>query len=196
MRNLLTELWKLLLITIIGVAGSVTLGLMMHGIDVFGPSRPDFAYVAFGASGAFILAIYHLRGLSNTITAAVCISAVQFVVATVWLPTLNSVIWSFGVNLPVVWLAFLFERKLATFHWGKFAVVGIVYGVMFVLLTLLVGVLRSMEAMPALVFRENFLDGFLIGLGMGLGVQAAEAFLQSLTHAKQGDKAKPHPGAA
>jgi hypothetical protein len=193
MKNLLTELWKIALITFIGVAGSVTLGLMMHGIDVFGPGRAEFAYVAFGASGAFILAIYHLRGLSNTITAAVSISAVQFVVASVWLPTLNAAIWSFGVNLPVVWLAFLFERKLATFHWGKFVVVGIVYGAMFVLLTLLVGILRSLETMPAVVFRENFLDGFLIGLGMGLGVQAAEAFLQSLTHVKKGEEGKKTP---
>ncbi|HMK39888.1 MAG TPA: hypothetical protein VK569_11135, partial [Bacteroidota bacterium] len=152
MKRFLTELWKLALITAIGLAGSLTLGLMTHGIDVFGPGRPDFAYVAFGASGAFILAIYHLRGLSDTITAAVSISAVQFVVASVWLPVLNAAIWSFGVNLPVVWLAFLFERKLATFHWGKFVVVGIVYGVMFVLLTLLVGVLRNMmDAMPAMV---------------------------------------------
>ena len=186
MKSLLTELWKIALITIIGLAGSVTLGLMMHGSDVFGPSRADFAYVAFGASGAFILAIYHLRGLSNSITAAVCVSAVQFVVSTVWLPTLNSAIWSFGVNLPVVWLAFLFERKLAAFHWGKFVVVGFVYGVMFVLLTLLVGVLSSINTVPAMVFRENFFDGFLIGLGMGLGVQGAEAFLESLAHVKRG----------
>jgi len=193
MKSMLTELWKLALITIIGIAGSLTLGLMAHGNDVFGPGRPEFAFVAFGASGAFILAVYHQRGLSNTITAAVCVSAVQFVVATVWLPTLNAAIWSFGVNLPVVWLAFLFERKLATFHWGKFAVVGIVYGAMFVLLTLLVGVLRNLETMPAIVFRENFLDGFLIGLGMGLGVQAAEAFLQSLTHIREGDKGKQIP---
>jgi hypothetical protein len=196
MKNLLAELWKMFLITIIGVAGSVTLGLMMHGIDVFSPSRAEFAFVAFGASGAFILAIYHLRGLSNTVTAAVSVSAVQFVVASVWLPTLNAAIWSFGVNLPVVWLAFLFERKLASFHWAKFVVVGIVYGVMFVLLTLLVGVLRSLESMPAMVFRQNFFDGFLIGLGMGLGVQAAEAFLQSLVHPKPPERGKQLPGEA
>jgi hypothetical protein len=137
-----------------------------------------------------------LRGLSNTITAAVSISAIQFVVATVWLPTLNAAIWSFGVNLPVVWLAFLFERKLATVHRGKFIVVGIVYGVMFVLLTLLVGILRSVETIPALVFRENFYDGFLIGLGTGLGVQAAEAFLESLTHDRKGEKPKHLPSKA
>jgi len=180
MKDFFSQLWKVVLITLIGLAGSITVGLMMHGVDVFSPSGADFAYVAFGASGGFIFAIYHVRGLSGTITAAVCASAVQFVVASVWIPTLNAVIWSFGVNLPVVWLAFLFERKLAQFHWGKFVVVGVVYGAMFVLLTLIVGVFRGIGGLPALVFRENFLDGFLIGLGMGLGVQAAEAYLQSL----------------
>lgn len=185
MKTVLIQILKIVLITLIGLAGSVTVGLMMHGIDVFSPGKADFAFVAFGASGAFIFAIYHLRGLANAITAAVSISAIQFVVSTIWLPTLNSVIWSFGVNLPVVLLAFLFERKLAAFHWGKFTVVGVVYGVMFVLLTLLVGVLLSTGSMPASVFRDNFLDGFLIGLGMGLGVQAGEAFIDSLkSHSK------------
>lgn len=180
MKDFLSLLWKLVLITAIGLAGSVTLGLMMHGSNVFQPNGPEFAYVAFGLSGAFIFAFYHVRGISNTVTAAVSVSAVQFVIATVWMPTLNSIIWSFGVNLPVVWLAFLFERKLSVFHGGKFIVVGVVYGTVFVLLTLLVGVLQSVSTMPASVFRDNFVDGLLIGLGMGLGVQGGEAFIHSL----------------
>jgi hypothetical protein len=183
MKDLISMLWKLALITIIGLAGSTTLGLMMHGSDVFVPIGPEFAYVAFGLSGAFIFAFYHVRGLSNTVAAAVSVSAVQFVIATVWMPTLSSVIWSFGVNLPVVWLAFLFERKLSVFHGGKFIIVGVVYGTMFVLLTLLVGVLERVSSMPAVVFRDNFVDGLLIGLGMGLGVQGGEAFIHSLDSA-------------
>jgi hypothetical protein len=183
MKNVLSLLWKLALITVIGLAGSITLGLMMHGSNVFDPLGPAFAYVAFGLSGAFIFAFYHVRGLSNTVAAAVSVSALQFAIATVWMPTLNSIIWSFGVNLPVVWLAFLFERKLSSFHWGKFVVVGVVYGTMFVLLTLLVGVLKSVTSMPAAIFRDNFVDGLLIGLGMGLGVQGGEAFIHSLSSA-------------
>jgi hypothetical protein len=183
MKDLVSMLWKLALITIIGLAGSTTLGLMMHGSEVFVPIGPEFAYVAFGLSGAFIFAFYHVRGLSNTVAAAVSVSAVQFVIATVWMPTLSSVIWSFGVNLPVVWLAFLFERKLSVFHGGKFIIVGVVYGTMFVLLTLLVGVLERVSSMPAVVFRDNFVDGLLIGLGMGLGVQGGEAFIHSLDSA-------------
>lgn len=180
MKDLWTQLWKLFVITAIGLVGSITVGLMMHGSGVFEPGGASFGYVAFGASGAFIFAFYHVKGLSNAITAAVSVSALQFVVSSIWMPTLNSVLWSFGVNLPVVWLAFLFEHKLSVFHGGKFVVVGIVYGTTFVLLTLIVGVLRSVTTMPAATFQENFIDGLLIGLGMGLGVQGGEAFLHSL----------------
>ena len=71
-----------------------------------------FAYVAFGLTGAFIFAFYHVRGLSEAITAAVCTSAVQFIVATASMPVLYSGFWSFGVNLPVVWCR-LFVRTIA-----------------------------------------------------------------------------------
>ncbi len=180
MKNLLTQFWKLVVILLIGLAGSITLGLLRHGGFIFDPQRAEFGYLAYGFSGAFIFAFYHIRGLSDSITAAVSISAVQFVIATVWMPTTSAVVWSFGVNLPVVWLAFLFERKLAVFHGGKFVVVGVVYGATFVLLTLVLFVVQKASTMPAEVFRDNFLDGLLIGIGMGLGVQAGEAFLHSL----------------
>ncbi len=183
MKEILMQVWNLIVITAIGVVGSITVGLMMHGSDVFAPGGASFGYVAFGVSGAFIFAFYHIKGLSNAITAAVCVSAVQFVVSTVWMPTLYSVVWSFGVNLPVVWLAFLFEHKLSVFHGGKFVVVGVVYGSVFVILTLLVGLFQNVTTMPAIAFRENFIDGLLIGLGMGLGVQGGEAFLTSLESA-------------
>jgi len=180
MKSAFIQLGKFVLIGFIGVVGSVTLGLMMHGIEVLKPEGINFAYVAFGASGACVFAVYHLRGLSASLGAAIIVSTIQFLAASTWLPIRNSFVWSFGVNLPVVWLAFLFERKLAVFHWGKFIVVGLVYGVMFVLLTLVVGLLQGVEAMPAAMFQQNFLDGMLIGLGMGLGVQGAEAFIHSI----------------
>jgi hypothetical protein len=180
MKNTFTQLWKLCLITVAGLLGSMTVGLMMHGSEVFDYMGINFVYVSFGLSGAFIFAFYHIRGLSNSITAAVSISTIQFIIATTWMPTLNSIIWSYGVNLPVVWLAFLFERKLAAFHWGKFFIIGLVYGTMFVLLTLIVGALQKISYMPPVVFRDNFIDGLSIGLGMGLGVQAGEAFIHSL----------------
>jgi len=184
MKAISGQLWKLALITLTGVLGSITVGLIMHGTEVFNYKNIYFAYVAFGLTGAFIFAFYHVRGLSEAITAAVCTSAVQFIVATASMPVLYSGFWSFGVNLPVVWLAFLFERQLAMFNWGKFIVIGLVYGTMFVLLTMIVGVLQNVSAMPPSMFRDNFLDGLLIGTGVGLGVQAGEAFIDSIQKPK------------
>jgi hypothetical protein len=182
MRITVRNITILLSITIAGVAAAAIVGLMTYGGAIFTPSSPGFSFLAYGLSGGFIFAFYHVRGLSETITTAVIVSTVQFIAATTWITLTNAVIWSFGVNLPVVVLAFLFERKLAPVRQAKFVIVGLLYGGMFVLLTLVSGVLVGLQDMPAVVFRQNFVDGLLIGLGLGIGVQVAEAFLHSVEH--------------
>jgi len=179
MKLTFSNMLILLLITLTGLVGSVVVGLMSYGHEVFDTGSVGFSFFAYGLSGAFIFAFYHVRGLSETITTAVVVSAIQFAISTTWITVLHAAIWSFGVNLPVILLAFLFERKLAALKWARFLVVGIVYGSMFVLLRLFVTVLAGVEQMPAQVFRENFLIGLLIGIGLGIGVQGGEAFMHS-----------------
>ncbi len=182
MSKYLDQALKLVLVTCTGLAGSVVIGLMRYGSEVFQLQNVGFSFVSYGLSGAFIFAFYHVRGLSETITAAVVVSAVQFAASTAWISVLNAAIWSFGVNLPIILVAFLFERKLAPFRQFKFVVVAVLYGAMFVLLTLLVSWLTGTGLVSAAIFRENFLDGLLIGLGLALGVEAGEAFSHSLEH--------------
>lgn len=188
MKHWFGQLWRLVLITFLGFAGGMIAGLMTYGGEIFDPQSAGFAYyIIYGLSTAFIFAFYHIRGLSNTITAAVSVSAIFFVLAALWMPVLNAAIWSFGVNLSVVVMAFLFERKLAYFKQWKFIVIGIIYGGVFVLLTLLVGILTKVVAMPPTLFQRNFLDGLWLGLGLGIGVEIAESIIHSLDlhrHAK------------
>jgi hypothetical protein len=179
MKLTANNILMLLLITLAGVAGSVVMGLVTYGDEVFDTGKVGFSFLSYGLSGGIIFAFYHVRGLSESITVAVTVSAIQFVIASTWITILNSAIWSFGVNLPVVVLAFLFDKKLAALKWGRFFVVGIVYGSVFVLLYLLVAALQGIEDMPANVFRQNFVDGLLIGIGLGVGVQGGEAFMHS-----------------
>lgn len=180
MKTMFGQFWRLGLITILAVAGSIIAGLLKYGSTVLNPMDIGFAFVSFGLSGGFVFAFYHVRGLSSTITAAVSVSAVQFVASSFQLPIINAAIWSFGVNIPVVVLAFLFERKLAGLKQWKFVVVGVTYGAMFVLLTLIVGLITRVEHMPASVFQENFMDGLFLGLGVGIGVEIAESFVHSI----------------
>jgi cadmium resistance protein CadD (predicted permease) len=96
------------------------------------------------------------------------------------MPVLNSVIWSFGVNLSVVVIAFLFERKLANFKQWKFIFVGVFYGAVFVLLTLSVALLTKVQALPPAVFQKNYLDGLWLGLSLGVGIEIAESIIHSV----------------
>jgi hypothetical protein len=181
MKQWLGEMWRLLLITSLGFAGSLIAGLMIYGGGIFIPESAGFAYyILFGLSTSFIFAFYHVRGLSNTITAAVSTGAVIFVLASFWMPVLNAAIWSFGVNLSVVVLAFLFERKLAYFKQWKFIVVGVVYGAIFVLLTLSIGILTKVASLPPELFQKNYLDGLWLGLSLGIGIEIAESIVHSV----------------
>ena len=182
MRKYIAQLYKLILLTAMGSGASIVIGLMMYGGEVFSLSSIGFSYVSFGLSGAFIFAFYHVRGLSETITAAVVVSAIQFAVSTAWITILNACAWSFGVNLPLILVAFLFERKLAPFRQFKFVVVALIYGAMFVVLTLLVAWWTAGSLLPAAVYRQNFVDGLLIGLGVALGIEAGEALIHSIEH--------------
>ncbi len=182
MRLTLRNLVILSIITVAGVAGSTVVGLMIYGAGIFDTTSPGFSFVAYGLGGGFIFAFYHVRGLSETITTAAIVSAVQFAIASLWIKPLNAAIWSFGVNGPVVVLAFLFERKLSYLRQAKFVAVGLLYGAMFVILTLVCGLLIGLHDMPAVIFRQNFVDGLFIGLGLGIGVELGESFVHSIEH--------------
>jgi thiamine transporter ThiT len=173
---------QIIALTLSGTAGAIVLGLLAYGTAVFDPTSAGFSFVSFGFSTSLIFAFYHVRGLSDTMTAAVIVSAVQFIAASAYVAMLRAVLFSFGLNVPVVVLAFLFERKLASMRAFRFVFVAMTFGGMFVLLTLIVDVLSGATGLPASVFQQNFIDGVMLGLGVGLGVAAGEAFLASLAH--------------
>ncbi len=73
MKLSVNNILMLFLITLLGVAGSVVVGLMMYGSGVFDTKSVGFSFLAYGLSGALIFAFYHVRGLSEAITAAVAV---------------------------------------------------------------------------------------------------------------------------
>jgi hypothetical protein len=179
------DLFVLSFMTLIGVMGSGLMGLLAYGGEVLNYTSPAFAFLSFGLSGAFIFAFFHTRGTSEAITVAVVVSTVQFGLSLGWIKPINAVIWSYGVNIPVVVLAFLFDGSLARFRNARFLFIGALYGAGFVALSFFTAWIGGVETMPADVFRSNLLDGVLIGCGLGIGVEAAEMLVRSL------DKSSP-----
>jgi hypothetical protein len=179
MKRFLTQVATLAAIAAAGTFGAVLVGLLAYGTNVFEPQSPGFLFVSYGFSGALIFAFCHVRGLSEAITAAVVVSAAQFAVGSASITLLRALVFSFGLNIPVIALAFVFERTLARHRRLRFVVVGLTYGGMFVFLTLLTDLLAGPAGIPAAVFRENFVDGLLLGIGLALGVDGGEALTGS-----------------
>ena len=182
MKAIAGQILRILLLVIGGLLGAVVVGLLVYGSELFDLTSPGFAFVSFGFSGALIFAFYHVRKLSEAISAAVTISAVQLIAAIPYVGMPHGIIFSFGLNIPVIILAFVFERKLATRKYLKSLFVALTYGAMFVLLTYLVQVIRGVSVISPEMFRDNFRDGLLLGLGIGLGVQWVETILHSFEH--------------
>ncbi len=181
MKNLAGNLWRLILITLLGFIGSLIPGLMKYGGEIFDPLTVGFAYfILYGLCTSFIFAFYHVRGLVSTIGIAFLVGALIFIITPSWMPTINSVVWSFGVSLSVIFIAFLFERKLADFKRWRSIFVGLFYGAIFVLLTFLMGIFVNVTVIPAETFQKNFVDGLLLGLCVSLGVDLAEVLIRSI----------------
>lgn len=181
MKKFLSELWRLVLITVLGGMGSMIAGLMVYGGEVFEPLSSPFAYyIAYGITSACVFAFYHVRGLSNTISAAMVIGVILFLTITFLMPVKQALIYSFGVTVSVILLAFLFERKLSYLRQWKFIVVGIIFGELFVLLSLFSMLGTTGATLAAEVFQHNFLDGLWMGFGLGIGVEIAESLIHSV----------------
>ncbi|MBP8975678.1 MAG: hypothetical protein KBG83_03075 [Bacteroidetes bacterium] len=181
MKKFLSELWRLVLITALGEAGCLVAGLMVYGGGVFDPLSAPFAYyIAYGVSSALIFAFYHVRGLSNSISAAMVVGVILFASITFIMPVKHALIYSFGVTISVILLAFLFERKLSNLRQWKFVLVGIIFGELFVLLNLFSLIGTPGASLAAEVFQRNFLDGLWMGFGLGIGIQIAESIIHSV----------------
>jgi hypothetical protein len=181
MEKNIQELWRLLLIIILGTAGSMIAGLMVYGGKIFSIMDTSFDYyIAYGFCSSAIFSFYHVRGLSNTISVSMVFGSVLFVGISFIMPILHAAIYSFGVTTAVILLAFLFERKLAYLKHWKFIAVGIIFGELFVLLNLISLVLAGAKDLLPEMFQRNFLDGLWMGFGLGLGVESAESIIHSV----------------
>jgi hypothetical protein len=192
MKQWLEEIWRFILIAILGFIGSMVAGLLNYGGSIFNPQSAGFAYyIVFGISTALIFAFYHMWGLTPTIVGALGISTALFIIIAVFVPfwpILNLAFWMFAVNMSVVVLAFLFERKMSYFKHWKFIVISIIYGSVFVLLTLIVGMFKGTTMISAEIFQKIFIDGIVLGVGLGIGIEIAESIVHSVDFHRQAKK--------
>ncbi len=182
MTRRMEQLAKLFFLTLMGALGAMLAGLIRYGGTIFMFSDPGFLFVSFGISGALMFAFYHLRGVSEAITASVIMSAVQFMTTTHWTNETAGLIWSFGVNTPALLLVYLFEKRFSLSRQLKTIVVASGYALILGFLTMTIMAIQQTESLAGFVIMQNCIDGFLLGLGLVAGITAGEMLLDALDH--------------
>jgi len=160
------------LLFVLGAAGSIGVGYLWAGTDIFLIQKTAAGFFYDGLGCAFVFALHRWRGLIPALGAAMLLSLIWgFLASSLFLTVfIHSVLMMFSAALvsDLMW-GKIFTRLL----FGKFIYTAIVLSAASLVGTLVLIVIYSLD-----LFRDmmvtNTAQGFLVGLGLGLGLEIAE----------------------
>ena len=166
---------SVLLYVIAGIAGSIIVGFISFGPRIFIYTLPAFHFILVGVAGAIIFAAVRFY---NKWTAALAVLILAFILMVI-LKILRipqfvfQIIWAIAAGYLIFAMACLYRTKLGKLPIGKFIIVGIALGILYIALTygrfMMLGVPATyLSLKPSAIF------GFLIGCGIGVGIEVGE----------------------
>lgn len=162
-------------IILLGTLGSVLVGLIRFGTDVFFWRNPEFQFLTFGFGSAVLAAICSRKGFLVTLLSVLPIAAVCSIPS-------RKLFWYGFINAALffAFAAYLFEsvweRLRGRVGFGKFLVLGFLFAIFELAKTPLLAFAAGAQDVLYQTGFNALLKG-LLGLGLGLGVELAEFFL-------------------
>jgi len=163
------------LIIILGTLGSVLVGLIRFGTDVFYWRNPEFQFLTFGCGSAVLAAICARKGFYVTLLNVLPIAAVCSIPS-------RKLFWYGFINAALffAFAAYVFgsvwERLSGRVGFGKFLVLGFLFAIFELAKTPLLAFAAGAQDVLYQTGFNALLKGML-GLGLGLGIEFAELFL-------------------
>ncbi len=166
------KIFQAFLLFVLGAAGSIGLGYIWAGEDIFMIQKTAAGFFYDGLGCAFVFALHRWRGLTVALGVALLLSLIWgFMASDLFLTVfVHSALMMFSAALvsDLMW-GKIFSRLL----FGKFIYTAIVLSAASLVGTLVLTVVYSLD-----LFRDmmvaNTAQGFLVGLGLGLGLEIAE----------------------
>lgn len=175
----------ILLYLITGMAGSIIVGLISFGSKIFIYSLPAFHFILVGVAGAIIFAT--VRFFKKWIAATVVLVLALLLLITFKLTQspqfVFQILMAITTGYTIFAMACLYRTKLGKLLIGKFVLVGLALGILYVALAY--GRFISL-GMPATYSSLRFFAvfGFLIGCGLGVGIEIGELLYRLLLREK------------
>jgi hypothetical protein len=160
---------------LLGTLGSVLMGLIRFGTDVFYWRNPEFQFLTFGFGSAVLAAICSRKGFYVTLLNVLPIAAVCSIPSRklFWYGFVNA---AFFFGFAAYLFGSVWERLRGRVGFGKFLVLGFLFAIFELAKTPLLAFAAGAQDVMYQAGFNALLKGML-GLGLGLGIELAEFFL-------------------
>jgi hypothetical protein len=163
------------LLFVAGTIGSLFVGMLWSGAQVFDIEQTAAAFLFNGLGCALVFALDRWHGMWGAMGTSVVLSVAFGVFAgDYFVPVF---IYSLLMMFASVCVSeYMWGKTFPKLQFGRFLNTAIVFAAVALLTTLIAVVMQSVPLLGGLLVRNTF-QGFLIGVGLGLGLEAAEMFI-------------------
>jgi len=161
-----------ILFIVFGTLICIAAGLIVFGKLIFSPKSPLFQFISYGVAGSVTFALLQSKRYYETL-----IINILLFFATYWLTGAQFFITHLLYYLSIVIAMYVYSKfvfiKFSQIKAIKPIIAGILLSILFLLITLILAFVYSVEAGQYSPFI-NMPVGFLIGFGLATGFEIAE----------------------
>lgn len=161
-----------IIFTIIGTISCLLLGITFFGLEVFDIKSPFFQFVVFGLIGSISFILFKLKRYRDTLF----ILALLLLFEILWLGSKYPITHTLGY-LSVVISTYIYTKyffnKIQGVKYARPLILASLFAIFFVIVTFALNFIYQASQGNLFPFK-NMPVGFLIGLGLGIGIELSE----------------------
>jgi len=167
----------LILIILMGTVGSTFFGILTFGKEVFNPDLPGLQFPAFGAIGSAVFALLKYGRQRDAVFVAIILGFFNVVIVDFRDMTfmITYIVYFISVYLSILLFVKKFYLSLKVNIVARPLVLSSILAIAFEICTIICWNIFSHDV-PKLYILRNMPIGFLIGLGIGGGIEVADRF--------------------
>ncbi len=178
---------KFIITAALPAAFSIALGIFLFRSNAFNKLESGFQFVSFGVIGGIIYSSFRFLGRLKAVGIAVLLLVLDEVL-------LHSTYWSFILDLTLHYIGLCavlyvstvyFFRKLHGAAFGRLLILGALMGILYLIVAIIMYIAaKIVPSLPGvyltqMIYYESA-QGFLVGSGLGVGIELSEYFLSRL----------------
>ncbi len=169
--------------SLFAAAGTIIIGFIIFQSAIFQMNNNAFQFVAFGIVGGIIFSTFRFLSRFQATAAMLLLFVLDMALerSTTWKFILPDVLYYFGFTIAIFFFAYYYFDKLHGVIIGRVLMLSSIAALSYVVITIilyLVFLVTSNEFGLNLLqmIYFNLSQGFLIGFGLGAGIEAGEWF--------------------